>query len=228
MSQLSEIRRNSHINYLKKNVLPSVILNIKKNKNIGLLTNFVKKKYIPDVINLSKEELEMIPGLFRFRIKLSDKNLKQFNCNYGCNDSYEDDYDNYDDNYDYIDNGDYEDDYDDNMRNAINESKKMYNLNKKNYNEQIMDKVIEESLKSNGLNESFNDTSFWVCIDLRVYGPNPNKEIYVFDTPYYFDNEQIKRIKQEWYRVNPNNSSGIKLKQDINFFKNMAHDINKN
>ena len=60
-----------------------------------------------------------------------------------------------------------------------------------------------------------------VCIDLRVYGPDPEQPIYINEQPYYFNLLQINKVKKEWEKVKP----GSTTVQEIEFLKSMAEDI---
>ena len=69
---------------------------------------------------------------------------------------------------------------------------------------------------NNGAN---NDIKLWVCLDLRIYGPQPNKEICILDDTYYLSKEQIDKLKKLWYKIDPESSSGIINKQNRDYNK---------
>jgi hypothetical protein len=79
---------------------------------------------------------------------------------------------------------------------------------------QIMKKSIDE-------NKNFSR----VCIDLRVYGPDPYQPIYVNDIAYYLDAEQVKKVKDDWNKINPETAAGEQFHQKMEFIKNMAIDM---
>ena len=83
------------------------------------------------------------------------------------------------------------------------------------------------SEESKNINNKSNDFEFWICIDLRMYGDDPSQPVYVGDTPYYFNFDQMNKIKEKWSSINPETSIGIRKHQDIEYVKAMYNDIYK-
>jgi len=210
------------------------------------LSHHIKEKILFDVHNMTREELDSIPGIFRMRFHLTSSNLVPPNIpNVEPNidpidkpkiHKYNNPY-----NYHPIQRGHrlgdnlYEDtdltnaqNYEDELLKAINESSSLYDIDDDpELTEALMLSQIEiiES-KENEVCDINNDIIFSVCIDLRLYGPNPETPIYMGDMKFYLDKEQIKRVKECWMKVNPETTTGINTNQNIQYFKSMALDIN--
>lgn len=84
--------------------------------------------------------------------------------------------------------------------------------------DEIVQQIIEKSMKE-------DKPGVHVCIDLRVYGPDPYLPIYVGDTPYYLNPEQIEKVKMKWNQVNPETEAGEQFHQKMEYVKNMAKDM---
>lgn len=84
--------------------------------------------------------------------------------------------------------------------------------------DEIVQQIIEKSMKE-------DKPGVYVCIDLRVYGPDPYLPIYVGDTPYYLNPEQIEKVKMKWNQVNPETEAGEQFHQKMEYVKNMAKDL---
>jgi hypothetical protein len=71
------------------------------------------------------------------------------------------------------------------------------------YEEEIeCDKEYEE--------EHEKEESFYVLIDMRVYGPKPKQPIYINAVQYFLNIEQIKEIENEWSKWNKETDQSIK------------------
>lgn len=179
------------------------------------LTRFVKKNLLPDVCNLSNEQLSEIPGIYRMRIKMNSSNLKKPEQK-----KKEQSYDNiiqYDsDNYDNVLNFSNLGAEEIELEIAIRES--LQNITFDNEEDIFLQQIIQDSM----INE--NDY-FWICIDLRMYGPDPSQPIFVGDILYYFDFDQMNKIRQKWNIVNPESVAGIRKHQDIEYVHAMYKDI---
>ena len=57
-------------------------------------------------------------------------------------------------------------------------------------------------------------SAFYVCLDLRVYGPIPTQSIFVGDTEYVLTSEQRNALRTVWGRVDPDTPSGERYNQD--------------
>jgi len=70
-----------------------------------------------------------------------------------------------------------------------------------------------------------DENEFYVCFDIRVFGPDPQQPLYFMELPYFFSLSQIDLIKQRWNKVNPDSSTGQQLEQEIEYMHNMATDL---
>ena len=319
MNQVEEIRRLQKINYLKKTWLPNITKKYTKYfspENIAArrICKFMKKHLLPEVINLSQEQLDYIPGLFKIRFKFNETNLempikvkksepvndfyKYEFTSYDCknNSNYEsqisnylnkqnniyshikheqnndfniksqDDYDlaikqslmNYNDNYEnevetviQLSLDSYDNHFNDNHFNDknVNQNDNIYKEDILDLSEESqMDLAVMESMKTGKFNENLDiddelqkaldfslgkniikldDQGFYICLDLRIYGPDPYKEIYIGDKIYYLNENQIKKIKNAWARVNPDSSAGIIYSQNIEYYKSFPDSFKK-
>ncbi len=75
--------------------------------------------------------------------------------------------------------------------------------------------------------EEGGEEGFYVMIDLRVYGPDPYQPIYVVDTPYYLNQNQIDRVTAVWNKVNPESENGSKYHADLEYYKSLSIDSHK-
>jgi hypothetical protein len=67
--------------------------------------------------------------------------------------------------------------------------------------------------------------SFYVMIDLRIYGPNQKQPIYVGDNQYYLTEFQRKLVENKWINVNYDTEFGKKTLDDLNYIYNMSIDL---
>ena len=219
MDQLDKIREEQRKRYLRDTWLPKITEKYQKlfdpkNKAAYRIQKFLKKNFFHDVVN--PDLLFTTPGLFRYRVRLTSKNLEkpeeinessqqQKNPNDFRGDQMKIDIVDSEDeiNIDYL--GD--DDID--LKDIMVESFKNY----KQQHENDLSKIVEESINQNmsyddiilnqvllesntaynqevGINddiminqsnyEETNDSisSFYICLDLRYYGPEPYHPIY--------------------------------------------------
>lgn len=66
-----------------------------------------------------------------------------------------------------------------------------------------------------------NCESVPVCIDLRIYGNNPDQPVNVNGINYYLDLEQQRIVINEWKKVDPESNAGI------NFVSNLEYHFSK-
>lgn len=83
---------------------------------------------------------------------------------------------------------------------------------------------VDDELKT-ALELSINEESFFVCIDIRVYGPEPYLPIYVNGNEYYLNNDQINKVKKIWNMVNPYTNNGLKYSQNLEYQKSLSKDL---
>lgn len=210
-------RQEKYIKMKKNEELLEKIGNLisinKTNRSAYRITRYAKKYFLKPVINIDPN---IIPGIFRKRLCFNDDNkIKPFpNLKYNNNIN--------------ISNLSFNDKFEKGRQ------LREYKYLKKNndiLNESICDdeffdedinKAIIESLKKyddSDNNTNNNKNNYWICIDLRVYGPEPTKPIYIDDTKYYLNNSQIDQINKLWNKINPSTSRGIRFHQDLKFFK---------
>jgi hypothetical protein len=85
-----------------------------------------------------------------------------------------------------------------------------------------LDKVIIQSLKE-AFGTKKQDSDYLVAIiDLSVYGPNHDMAIIVGDSKYYLSHTQIKKVKSEWSKVNPELERGKAFQTMLDFSKEIC------
>lgn len=92
----------------------------------------------------------------------------------------------------------------------------------------LMDSLAEHVVKFDDKknNENTDDENeFFLCFDLRIFGPDPYQPIYFMELPYFFSLSQVDKIKQKWNKVNPDTSTGQQTEQDIKYMFDMATDL---
>lgn len=66
------------------------------------------------------------------------------------------------------------------------------------------------------------------CIDLRIYGQFPDQPIIINSVTYYLDIDQQEQVKKCWNMVNPQNSTGVIFKNNVEYNIGLYHDTQKN
>lgn len=93
------------------------------------------------------------------------------------------------------------------------------------------DHVQNNEISKDSIQESQNilidEDGFYICLDLRYYGPNPDQPIYYNDLPYYLSLNQMEKVKKLWNKIDPNTTTGTKYQQDQEYFKCLYQDNNK-
>ena len=91
----------------------------------------------------------------------------------------------------------------------------------------LMDSLAEHVVKFDEPNNENTDdeNEFFLCFDLRIFGPDPYQPIYFMELPYFFSSSQVDKIKQKWNKVNPDTSTGQQTEQDIKYMFDMATDL---
>lgn len=176
--------------------------------NAGNIINRSFKKYLlKDVVNI---DVSLIPGIYRKRFKLNNSNLEQPIKKIIKNNSYEDD-----------------------LNKAILAS---LNISDTEINSMDMGIILNNSQDieiNKAIMESFNistksDEDFWVCIDLRIYGPNPYQPLYFNNKEYYFNYRQVDSIVNNWNKVNSETIFGERKIEDIMYYKLETKQLEKN
>lgn len=231
MDQIAQIRREKHLRYLKTVWFPD----FKKACNTyfnndkiyySIIQDYFRNRYLNDNIqNLTKDEINNIPASYRKRIKLTSENL--VNNNSQDKEEKVTKFVQSKKIKSYI----HENDQDSDINDIIDQSRFEY--------DKIYSQVLLTSLSSNTNTDSqdeLNDliqiaiaeslyNEFWVCIDLRVYGPDPSLQIYVNESEYFLTEQQQKSIKKIWKIIDPESQSGMKYNQNMEYFKGLAQDI---
>ena len=253
MSQMNEIRKIQHIRYLEKHWFPKYISKNKKYWSRKYITSstirqYIKNKYLPEPINLTNDELQLIPGLYRKRIMLNNDNLikrmpnKKANINVNTNTNinifgsynFNDITTNSFNNTSLIDS---DTSLIEAMNNSIKEQelyflkeldeakklslKNMGNMDNDNNTLDIDDIELMQAIEQSLMN-SDDKVEICVCLDLRIFGPNPEEPIYVNDVPYYLNENQINEIEMLWKKINDH-----QFKQLLEYHKTMAIDMKK-
>lgn len=91
----------------------------------------------------------------------------------------------------------------------------------------LMDSLAEHVVKFDEpiIENTDDDNEFYLCFDLRIFGPDPYQPIYFMELPYFFSLSQVDKIKQKWNKVNPDTSTGQQTEQDIKYMFDMATDL---
>jgi hypothetical protein len=224
MDELEKIRKQKHKEYLKQKQLPQITekytkLFNRENRAASVICKFVRMNYLHEVVN--SDDLDYIPGVFRVRIRITNDNLnkppiqEQNNSKNSVKQPQDD--------LDIVMQQSLEEFHkvnDDTLSKIIAESLHGYedvDVDESYIEENIMNQIIMESLNT--------VSSFYLCIDLRVYGPNPKQPIFYNDVEYYLTNSQIERINKLWKRVDPETTTGIKFMQDLEYYKSLGHDM---
>ena len=95
------------------------------------------------------------------------------------------------------------------------------------FEQAIMESLTKHIKHSDDIDNANNEdeNEFYVCFDIRVFGPDPQQPIYFMELPYYFSTWQMDLIRQRWNKVNPDTSTGQQTQQDIEYMHNMAVDM---
>lgn len=255
-NQLDEIRKIRHLDFMRKKWLPYFLEKYKdflhpKRLAAIKIQRFIRKHILKPVINISEEQLNNIPGVYRLRLKLTEKNrIKPTNQTNEDNSKIKL----------FHQNGLFKNDPEiykaikipfhdsitfNNIRFIVDDIGKDDEINKiirmideyeiqqelqnslEEYHqmeEKQLKNTILESLKQYDQNKENEDGFFYVCIDLRIYGPNPYQPIYIIDIPYYLNNQQIEYVQKIWRKIDPNTPTGIRFHQNLEFQKSLIKD----
>lgn len=224
MDQLAKIRLERHQEYLRQTWLPLFFDKYKcyfdqKYRASSLITKTIKKYMLPNVIN--DEMVEHIPGLYRFRVHLSNNNLNKpihivedIKPGVPIINEYHDEI--------VIalkkSLKEHDELCDKEFAQVIDQS--MQDMAFEDYDEYVFKQIIIESGKS-------LEVAFYYCIDLRLFSLNFNQAIYVDNIEYYIDTEQINKIKILWDKINPDTNTGIKYHQNLEYQKSLSQDMDK-
>ena len=241
--------------YIKKRIseLSSKYKNLivldKKKRSAYRISNFIKRKLIPNIDNEEYINLNEIPSIFIIRLKFTEKNLEI------PKDNIDDKKDKKDSIYNEKDKN-YQSSkyYNDQMVEALQTSLEEYESNNKlyNYEDVTMNEAILNSLKEDDIDkdlekallESLKETKkskkeikninnrcnekirLVFGFDLRIVITNPKFPISWGNYIFYFTNDQIEYIKKTWKKINPSTSTGIRFQQRLEYDKGLVKDRN--
>jgi hypothetical protein len=226
-SMIETIRRQKHLEYLEKTWLQTGFidkykntLDTKEKKLRRDVARLLKQHYFPEVCNLTKEELDYIPGCFRKRVMLNNSNLKKPVVTYKSDKEP---------NIDAlmafsINRSGVDDDY----QKAVEESLMMSTLEESYVDFDNVDENIDLELEQAlilSMNTVSETSPVAACIDLRVYGPNPQQPIFVGQIEYYLNSEQINEVINSWAKIDESGSQGFRHNQMMEYYKSMAVDL---
>lgn len=81
---------------------------------------------------------------------------------------------------------------------------------------ETQNKPIKNIQNKKPKDENIESFYYWVCLDLRVYGPDPSLPVYVENKELYLNLEQIENIKKNWRKVE---SDDTNFMQDLTYYK---------
>jgi hypothetical protein len=70
-----------------------------------------------------------------------------------------------------------------------------------------------------------DNEGFFVCIDIRVFGPEPYQSLFIDGLEYYLNNDQINKVKKVWLMIDPDTNTGLKYSQNLEYQKALAKDL---
>lgn len=196
--EIEEARRIREKKYLQQEVVPQLVpkytlLLKRKIDHKKIVAKQFKKSF-----SVTVNDPQDIPGVFRFRVPITDKNLEPpSNSVYQVGHHY----------------GESKDQY--SVEDAIHRSL----LDQ----EQQLQHVLNSSKKE--FEEQFYEPLFYYTIDIRVYGLDPEMPLIVHDSIYYLTKKQVEQIKKLWSTIDPSTSNGIRFSQDINYLKSVGNSI---
>lgn len=252
LSQLAIIRKQRQRDFFIRTHLPSIIQRWKflarpKIRLARAIMQLLHRTYFQPPINITSEQLSLIPPYLRIRFKLNNDNLIPLQLQSSSAPSY---IISPSTTHSHI--------HPNNLDHALNQS--LIDLNKTNddlldqairaslsltpniglpdstsdlefaldqsINQQYDDFLLREAIKlSSNPSDNTTDTSdtniispsFWVALDMSIYGHNPNAPIIIDNQSYYLNPTQQQFLLTIWNRVNPATPRGIKCLQDYNF-----------
>lgn len=255
-----EARKIRRVMYLRQSWLPTFITKYKgqynKENNVKIvLRSFIKKYFLTNVINISKNEIVYIPGLFRKRILILDENerepaiskivpnkkikkiktiklVKSDTSSVNTTDDIIANRLNYND-----------DDCD--ISDIVKQSLVEYEKTEREILNKIMMETKNQTKKSDllydeysseedpelldaimlSLEQDANKILGYVCIDIRVYGLDPTQPIYINGKKYFLNEKQIDYIVSLWNKINLDSNAGVKFHQMIEYQKAMSVDM---
>lgn len=206
---------------------PEFTKKYKKKFPIMKLSEHIKRKFFCEPVNMTLDEYKLIPGLFRYRVAINSNNLNKPHKSYNKYKKNKNLYQmpnttNYNTEIMHVieeSKRDYENKCETELKLAMKKSiGELKSENMDDINKQLIDYTIKESLSEQNSNQNSeqSEIDFYVIIDLRVYGPNPEKPIYIETVPFYLNERQIKIVKNLWNKIN-------NIDKSNNFFQNVEY-----
>jgi len=219
--QLADYRLRRKLEYEKKDKLVKIkekyskllILN-KKERSACRISNFSKKRLLNVPVNCTKEQIDAIPGIFRYRVRIYEldptNNLQSQEEPHGADSDTIDQY--------ILDDAICNDSYDDDpvLKQIMKESLMAFQKQQ----------MVQQCSENKPNIQKPSSVCVWILLDLRIYGPNPKLPFYLKDKETFLTDQQQKNISELWHRVNPESVSGMRFQQYIDFTKTIAKSYN--
>lgn len=210
-SQMQDVWRIRRLQYLRDTRLPVLCEKIKgyfEPKKIAArrINNFFIKHYFHEVINIG--DLINIPGRFRFRVHLSNKNLIENKKDNVTDNSIESQ----------------------SVRQLEIDEKAQLDkafIESLRTCDDIDDEDLAVIMSLNQYEEQYEnqDLGFYYVLDLRLIGHNPEQPIEIFGSKYFLDGQQKDKVRRLWHLVDPATSSGLIFEQNIISQKGLIKDM---
>ena len=178
-------------------------------RSVYKIHRFINRHILHECENITKEQIDSIPGIYRIRFKLNDSNLTTDKPKSKPAKT---------------------------LQSILDESEKAYfdKINRELY-EDFIDiyeedtemKDIDEDIVEYVMNMSAKDSSVNACLDLRTYGKDMSQPVYVNDKLYYLNHMQQNKLKKMWNKVDPETVKGLQFKQDLDYYKTVSYELNK-
>lgn len=161
------------------------------------LTNFIKKKVLFNVFNLTENEINSIPPIFRFRCYITELNESDVNEINEINEAFE----------------------------IQMEAIKFENDSE--IKQILLSSLMEEKSKQLcEIRKSNKSIKIPIMLDLSVYGPNPDIPVYFGDKLYELDETTKINITRSYSLTNPSTITGQRFTQMLNESKILRDSYN--
>jgi hypothetical protein len=176
-----------------------------KKRSAFRIQNYAKRYFFKKTRNT----LSDVPGLYRFRIKVTEFNL----CSHDIQRSIIVDIE---------------------QNNRNKKQKLITDLDLDMTDDEIRNIVLEniDLNEQNTLSDScdlLRHDLYYVLIDLRIYGPFPDAPLYLpdDDQTIYFTEEQQNKIRSVWQNINPETNNGLRFQQMLDSSKALVELYNQ-
>jgi ribosomal protein S19 len=252
--RITEMRKQKRLQYMEKVWLPTFFEKYKvlmdpKLVAVKGIQKFIRRNFFLPAINITEDQIASIPGIYRLRIIFNTQNLtdKKIQQEIKIPEVKKPDMTIYN-----IRKQQQEDKKKQQNARANNIHKEQQQLNKaiaeslkskQDKERKLLTKALNESQHDLAVQKSLFDTTTntnkkyhkvftrdlstipdCVCLDLRVYGPDPYQPIYIADIVYYLSKPQIRRVQDAWNKVNGKTRESMRYMQDFEYYKALAKD----